>query len=276
MLPSRNVIRAVLSRDLEYKLRRFGNRLFGIGHKSRYQRIIHACTWKSASQWVRIVLSDPQVYRYSGLDTVPMGNGDDFAERMKAGSEFILTPVYSTFQTVEPYLREPATRAFYVMRDPRDVLVSRYYSRLSAHPKNEKIVMHRERLKEMPKDQGLIEVLEDFDRVIEIMRSWAEQGRRDPNVLLTSFEALTGKDSVAAWSAVLEHCDIKMPQKKLEALMARYSFEKMAGGREQGEEDASHKYRKGVAGDWQNHFTDELDRKFREKTGNLLEITGYR
>jgi len=53
------------------------------------------------------------------------------------------------------------------------------------------------------------------------------------------------------------------------------SFEQLSGGRTQGEEDSSSFYRKGVSGDWKNHFTEEDKRVFKEEAGELLIRLGY-
>ena len=41
------------------------------------------------------------------------------------------------------------------------------------------------------------------------------------------------------------------------------------GGRTQGEEASSSFYRKGIAGDWKNHFSEEDRRVFKEEAGEL-------
>jgi len=53
------------------------------------------------------------------------------------------------------------------------------------------------------------------------------------------------------------------------------SFEKLSRGRERGQEDPSSFYRKGVAGDWKNHFSKEDRRVFKEEAGELLIRLGY-
>jgi hypothetical protein len=53
------------------------------------------------------------------------------------------------------------------------------------------------------------------------------------------------------------------------------SFEKLSKGRERGQEDPSSFYRKGVAGDWETHFTEEDRRVFKEEAGELLIQLGY-
>ena len=53
------------------------------------------------------------------------------------------------------------------------------------------------------------------------------------------------------------------------------SFEKLSRGRTRGEEDATSFFRKGVAGDWKNTFTEGDKSIFKEAAGDLLVRLGY-
>jgi Sulfotransferase family len=53
------------------------------------------------------------------------------------------------------------------------------------------------------------------------------------------------------------------------------SFEKLSKGRKRGEEDPTSFFRKGVAGDWRNVFTEEDKQTFKEEAGDLLIELGY-
>jgi hypothetical protein len=61
----------------------------------------------------------------------------------------------------------------------------------------------------------------------------------------------------------------------MEDVTARHSFEKLSGGREPGQEDVKSHYRKGVHGDWRNHFTPAITRRFKALYGDLLVVGGY-
>ncbi|MGI8651133.1 MAG: sulfotransferase domain-containing protein [Rubrobacter sp.] len=56
--------------------------------------------------------------------------------------------------------------------------------------------------------------------------------------------------------------------------VAAASFEKLSEGRKPGEEAASF-FRKGIAGDWKNVFTEENKREFKAGAGELLVTLGY-
>ena len=76
-------------------------------------------------------------------------------------------------------------------------------------------------------------------------------------------ERLLGFLGVDTDETLVEHC------------VSSASFEKLSRGRERGEEDPSSFYRKGVAGDWENYFTEEDRRVFKEEAGELLIRLGY-
>lgn len=60
----------------------------------------------------------------------------------------------------------------------------------------------------------------------------------------------------------------------VEQCVGSASFERLSEGRSRGEEGTSF-YRKGVAGDWKNVFTEENQREFEAVAGELLERLGY-
>jgi hypothetical protein len=53
------------------------------------------------------------------------------------------------------------------------------------------------------------------------------------------------------------------------------SFENLSGGRQRGEEDHSSFFRKGIAGDWRNVFTEKDKRVYKEAVGDLIVKLGY-
>ena len=64
-------------------------------------------------------------------------------------------------------------------------------------------------------------------------------------------------------------------RKVVEHCVEAASFEALSKGRQPGEEDISSFYRKGVAGDWQNYFTEQDKQVYKEEAGELLIRLGY-
>jgi len=73
---------------------------------------------------------------------------------------------------------------------------------------------------------------------------------------------------------------IRVPRRAIPAYRVLWTtherrFERLSRGRAPGEEDAGSHYRKGVSGDWANHFTPRVEVAFHERYPNILERTGY-
>jgi hypothetical protein len=64
-------------------------------------------------------------------------------------------------------------------------------------------------------------------------------------------------------------------QKAVQQAVDSASFERLSKGRERGQEDTSSFYRKGVAGDWNNYFTERDKEIYKEEAGKLLIRLGY-
>ena len=81
-------------------------------------------------------------------------------------------------------------------------------------------------------------------------------------------------DENAGFQKIIDFCEIEVSKEHLGEIIARNSFQARSG-RPQGSEDVSSHYRKGIAGDWRNHFTDRITREFKERFGKTLIRFGY-
>ena len=68
-------------------------------------------------------------------------------------------------------------------------------------------------------------------------------------------------------------CDASDPT--VAEIVARNAFSVASGGRQPGEADPKSFLRKGIAGDWKNHFDDECNRLYCEVAGEALTAAGY-
>jgi len=58
-------------------------------------------------------------------------------------------------------------------------------------------------------------------------------------------------------------------------VVQRNAFSVASGGRQPGEADPTSFVRKGIAGDWKNHFDEECNRLYCETAGEVLTAAGY-
>jgi hypothetical protein len=161
-------------------------------------------------------------------------------------------------------------RGVNVIRDPRDVLISSYFSHRNSHPDKfwPELQQHREVLQAVDKEAGIIADMEFTKGAIAAMAGWPErvatfryeQMVADPKQWIADIVAALG------WSVCREESD---------GVVDRLSFEHMTHGRPRGVEDQAHHYRKGVPGDWANHWTPAIDERFNAMFPDILNRTGY-
>ena len=199
-------------------------------------------------------------------------------------------------------------RALHVVRDPRDIIVSAYFSHLHSHGTSEwpQLEAHRQELKSLSQDEGLTREIVYRREQFEEMSRWQFGGE---NILELQFEHLT-QHPYDGFIRLFEHFGLvhsqlrtplqqiadvwwsirgrlarrgirigpargKLPLEKLLGLVAANQFARKAGGRQAGQEDPHSHYRKGVAGDWQNYFTPEHEATFSHEYPDLLQGLGY-
>jgi len=267
--------------------RRIRNSRLYVSHRSDVENVYFACVQKTASRWLRRILKDERVFRRSGLEYLDYIRSLPFSERRSLTeirfpdgfpSRTIVGPLYTGYEGYVS-IRKPAHyRAFFVMRDPRDIVVSWYYSMRYSHASSDgRFDEVREDLGRRSERDGLkraMDLLAGSAELFPALRSWAGAPERDGCVLLVRYEDLTGPNSAAAFARLFSHCDIRIPEKTQTQLLEEHSFKRISG-RRQGQEDVKSHYRKGKAGDWKEHLDDDLLGYFREVTGDLLEALGY-
>lgn len=200
---------------------------------------------------------------------------------------------------------------FHVIRDPRDILVSAYFSHLHSHETRAwpELEEHRRRLRSASEREGLFLQIDFISDVFEALRAWKYEA---DGILELTFEELTTRP-YATFLRVFEHLGLlddggfglrrqlgyavrglwnqaldlagaprslrarrrSIPGERLLAVVYQNRFDRKSDGRSRGEEDPESHYRKGVAGDWRNHLdrahVEELERRFP----GLLDVTGY-
>lgn len=241
--------------------------------RCEFDNIYHCTVHKTGSQWIKALFSDPTVYRRSGL----LPYDPRFYKRRKLP---VIPPGRAGLALFHSYPRfkkisKPGTyRAFFVIRDPRDIVISSYFSLRNSHAPMGDILQARKTLQEIPMKEGLLYVIERHSKrnLFKQLRSWAAAPSSE-TFRLFRYEDLTGERQAEEVDQLMRHCGITLPATELEALLSRYSFSRMRKDRETAGK-VSH-YRKGKAGDWRNHFDDEVYAAFTAATGNLVELLGY-
>ena len=225
---------------------------------------------KCATHWIRWFLFHLAPYVQCGY---AVERGRAFADFTSwRPSPTMVLNVNADVQVLESL---PASaRAFHLVRDPRDALVSEYFSRKKSHAVWSP--WHREMrayLNEHDMDDGLIYLM---DQHIYFMQMEGWRLGEDERVLDVRYEDLL-RDPFEGFSEILRHLRMSVSDKILRKVIDRCSFERLSGGRTRGSEDSGHHYRKGVAGDWVNYMPreGEVYTQFLRRFGSLMENLGY-
>jgi hypothetical protein len=257
--------------------------------------IFHLTHWKSGSQWIRQILKSCAPYRFvpqevdlSQYYRHPVRPGKVYAAMYINRQDFedVLHPTRNLRRGREQrldlswkvYLKNfvnfqvfhwPVIR-FFVMRDLRDTLVSRYFSYKISHPLlSEQHRTIRQALQERDQDGGLLYLMETiFDRIAAIQLSWINSG-----ILMVRYEDLL-VDEHGTFEKIINYCQIEVEREKLHRIITDNSF-MQATGRRPGEEDVTSHLRKGISGDWKNYFTDGIKAEFKRRYPDVLIKTGY-
>jgi hypothetical protein len=147
----------------------------------------------------------------------------------------------------------PAAKLIAIHRDGRDVVVSdRYFRQMEAR-----------------RSVHLRESISRWKEAMEAECRWTQMA----NFFSLSYESLKAapKETVRA---LLNWLQIKSNDQVIDEMIRCSSFEAVTG-RSAGVEDPNSFYRKGVSGDWKNHFTDQDRQLFSQIAGDLLVQMGY-
>jgi hypothetical protein len=243
-----------------------------------YDNLFHCSTQKTASQWLRSIFNDPVFYIYTGLEIEPyreLGLRQAVFDRPFPRYK-VVTALYISYQTFLSIQKPYPYKAFFVLRDPRDAVVSWYFhgkkKKLSQIPPMAKFSRDLNNLNLRDGLKYMIDRLDEFGS-FEAQRSWLQvNDAAMPGIF--RYEDLA-RDNSEFLRRLFHYLNIKMPDREFAALAERHTFKKHSGGREQGEEDQYAHSRKGIAGDWKNYFDADVLEYFRSVTGDTLEILGY-
>ncbi len=265
---------------------------------------------KCGTQWVQGILREVAqemgwLYGHAHNEEIFNYDLEDFLKERKID-------IFSYTNAKYQYLKDfKDFKGFHLIRDPRDIVVSAYYSHLYSHPVDnyDELKKEREILQKMSKDEGLIQEMEFNQTVFEDMEKWnynqdhvmeikLEDLSRDPygsfvdifrflgivsesrptyqerwNHLLAITSRTTQKKLFS--NPIIDISLKKIPYEIALGIIYENRFQKKTKGRTIGEEDVKSHYRKGVAGDWKNHFNEDHINFFKDKYGQLLITLGY-
>ena len=95
---------------------------------------------------------------------------------------------------------------------------------------------------------------------------------KDKSISIRYKDTLTGETKEDIVDMLVLSTAIKPNEgnKKLGKILYKKRFSVFSGGRKPGQENEKNHFRKGIAGDWINHFNEDHKKYFKEKYNHLL------
>ncbi|HLY54914.1 MAG TPA: sulfotransferase [Stellaceae bacterium] len=159
----------------------------------------------------------------------------------------------------------PEARFIHIVRDGRDAAVSNWFHNMRVTP------------------EWVTETYGTIDAFAEMFAGYwsgdlaagTEFGLAHPDrYAVVRYEDLHA-DTRATLATLFEFLDVPTTSRVLAKCAEEGSFQRLSGGRAQGEEDRGSFFRKGTPGDWRNHMTPEAEARFRAVAGTWLRRFGY-
>ncbi len=236
------------------------------------RNIYAATTQKAGSQWTKAIFAHEIIRSTTRLAVLPqLEYADGLLPRQFPAACFV-PGLYLSYASYCEFTKPGAYRTFYISRDPRDIVVSAYYSGLESHRLMGSIMSIRKRLQGMSLHEGLMFTIQYQAPSLMNMGTWLEVN--EPEVAFFRIEDLMAEPAVGL-RRLLAHCEIELPPDGFERLLRETSREalreKDLRRRSPGQESHYRKTPSSHSGVLRHEHYEEL----RRLTGDLTERLGY-
>lgn len=168
-----------------------------------------------------------------------------------------------------PLIKEvlPGVKIIHIIRDGRDVVTSSWFHQLRDKP------------------DWFIKYENDFSGFSDYWTNemWLKSNKKcldfkaqhPENYLSVRYEDLVHTPE-ASLEKLINDMGVSSSLEEIKNCLTGASFELLSKGRSAGEEDQGSFYRKGIVGDWQNHFQKHDLEVFTKSAGRMMKRFGYR
>jgi hypothetical protein len=239
---------------------------------------------KSGNTWLCFLLAYCLNAEYDDLDAPGIHPQQEYQRRYVKGG--LAHPSYQTqlgqiWKTHHPKRQEMSSSQpiVYLLRDGRDVMVSYFfYQRKIALNKDSAAKNWFQKLGNLvthdSTNQNYYENFSSFlqqhtDQWVTHVSTWLE---RNPQVIVRYEDLKTEPE--ATLNKVFQQLHVEVAPAIIQQALEIFDFKQLSQ-RKEGEEDRSSFFRKGIAGDWKNHFSRDDLEFFQAKAAKVMNQAGY-
>ncbi|NGP75940.1 sulfotransferase domain-containing protein [Balneolaceae bacterium YR4-1] len=235
--------------------------------------LYHLTIQKSGSQWVKHILSDKRFRAKSKLKKYPQHRYEwnEFHQIFPKGT--FVPGLYMSYDLYEEIQKPNNYKTICIIRDPRDIVVSWYYSALKTHALIGKVAKYREALTSMDIDTGLHYGIDELSMKFMAMRTWINN-KDDENMLIIKFEDLTS-NPLESFFKISKWCSFDLSKRELKEILDSYTKEKMRKKDLKKRKVKSESHYRTKSSNHTMYFKEEHFKHFYNVTGNLIDVLGY-
>ena len=162
----------------------------------------------------------------------------------------------------------------YIYRDPREYVMSAYYSWMYSHPGGHE---KRKHISQLSKEDGLKYVIDQTQEWNEwtMIRSWGESD--NSKIIKLKFEDIFGSDEKQ--NKMIDYINttyqLGLTDEQLNDIKSAMTYDKFSGGRKHGDINNNHHYRSGGKLTYKTEMSDNVLKHFEDVTGDLINVLGY-
>jgi len=115
------------------------------------------------------------------------------------------------------------------------------------------------------------------DQMLPAYAQWIidwHTNRDSQKSLLIRYEDLV-QEPYAIMTKVASLFELDDSPQTIQTIVDNHKFEQLSGGRKEGQQSKNSFFRKGIVGDWSNHFTPPIKTKYKHLIGDFLVEFGY-
>ena len=224
---------------------------------------------KCATNWLRAIC---KILLQEGLISLDVVGGARQAPESSSAhnAPLVHLNVNAGKAALEHFLSDSTCNIHFV-RDPRDALISNYFSwRYSHHTTNREIFDFRAIADSISIEEGMIKLVEFFPMNRQLT-GWTEE-------MWSSVTQVRYEDMLTnfpdTFNLIFMPVNTGWSDTDVNLIKQKTSFSKMSK-RKDGSEDPTSHFRKGKSGDWHNYFSDRLSDAFYTKCDWLGKRLGY-
>ena len=183
--------------------------------------IFAASSPKAGSQWMKALFDHPVVRSHTGLFTLPQLDYQQTPHKRFPAGTFV-PGIYAGYDEFRELPRTRPRRVIYMFRDPRDLVVSGYYSAVKTHRTTHMAEVERVRdeIRALPFDEGLLLLIRDAAPRLREIATWVDVD--DPEV--ASFRLEDVNADPRQWVvAILKHGGVTLSPDELETVLGDVS-----------------------------------------------------